>query len=342
MRERDLQGYLFDHPEVLFPDQKVLEKHREYPVGGKRVDLFFRLDDGCGYIVELKKVPITREHLGQVVEYYGLLRGVMASANLRMILVSPQIPAFRKVYLHELGIRCVEMSVPETAQVAQVKTEMRAAGKAEREEADLERSVMPGVGFDLGMVTGEVTQEAVALVHRAMRDLLVPLRRNFADCEIMPFRIDKAYSPDIECVRDEATNTLRYDRGRLWWAFRIGHAEEMPKNDLPNFSIIGAADGLELCVNAELRPAQEVVLRRLRDEPGWAVSGDRRARRRRAQPPGAGSRIGRGESGTGASRRCPCRPRMASSALDPVGEEGAERVVSRCRLKVRRIGAPSD
>jgi RecB family endonuclease NucS len=43
MLERDLQDYLFSHPEVLFPGLQVTEKQREYSIDGKRIDLLFQI-----------------------------------------------------------------------------------------------------------------------------------------------------------------------------------------------------------------------------------------------------------------------------------------------------------
>jgi hypothetical protein len=100
--ERDLQDYLFANPDILFPGQKIQEKAREYQIQGKRIDILFVVD-GTRYIVELKKVPIKREHIGQIVEYYGLMKSYLHEANLKMILVSPSIPEFRRAYLEELG-----------------------------------------------------------------------------------------------------------------------------------------------------------------------------------------------------------------------------------------------
>jgi len=114
MKERNIQDYLFANPAVLFPSGNITEKAREYSIQGKRIDLLFVVD-GVRYIVEIKNVPIQREHIGQVVEYYGLMKQYMKDANLAMILVSSSIPAWRAVFLEELGIRCVEIpTVPET------------------------------------------------------------------------------------------------------------------------------------------------------------------------------------------------------------------------------------
>jgi RecB family endonuclease NucS len=98
MKERNIQDYLFANPEVLFPSGNITEKAREYSIQGKRIDLLFVVD-GVRYIVEIKNVPIQREHIGQVVEYYGLMKQYMKDANLAMILVSSSIPAWRAVFL---------------------------------------------------------------------------------------------------------------------------------------------------------------------------------------------------------------------------------------------------
>ena len=113
MQERDLQNYLFNNPKVLFPGKNIQEKAREYSIHGKRIDLLFVVD-GVRYIIETKAIPLKRNHIGQIVEYYGLMKEYLQEANLKMILVSPSIPKWRSLFLEELGIRCVEIAkVPE-------------------------------------------------------------------------------------------------------------------------------------------------------------------------------------------------------------------------------------
>jgi hypothetical protein len=107
MLERDLQDYLFENPDVLFPDQVIQRKRREVSVGGRRIDLLFEVD-GVQYIIELKRDTIRREDIGQVFEYYGLMRQSNETAHFKMILVAPSIPEYRRIPLEEFGIRCVE------------------------------------------------------------------------------------------------------------------------------------------------------------------------------------------------------------------------------------------
>ena len=109
MKEKDIQNYLFDNPDYLFPNLSIQEKAKEYSIKGKRIDLLFRVD-GVRYIVEIKNTSIKREHIGQVVEYYGLMKEYLNEANLKMILVAPSIEKWQKTYLEELGIRCIEFN----------------------------------------------------------------------------------------------------------------------------------------------------------------------------------------------------------------------------------------
>ncbi len=95
--------------------------------------------DGVRYIIEIKNVPIQRDHIGQVVEYYGLMRHYMQGANLAMVLVSPSIPAWRAAYLEELGIRCVELpTVPTEQERARIQREFRSYAMKARQKMELE------------------------------------------------------------------------------------------------------------------------------------------------------------------------------------------------------------
>lgn len=77
MLERDLHDYLFENPDVLFPNQVINRKRREVFIEGRRIDLLFEVD-GVQYIIELKRDTIRREDVGQVFEYYGLMKCIQA------------------------------------------------------------------------------------------------------------------------------------------------------------------------------------------------------------------------------------------------------------------------
>ena len=121
MLERDLQDYLFQNPDVLFPGQIISRKRREVYIEGRRIDLLFEVD-GVQYIVELKRDTIKREDIGQIFEYYGLMRRSNETANFKMILVAPTIPKYRRIPLEEFGIRCFE--VPHRPESVQERTQL--------------------------------------------------------------------------------------------------------------------------------------------------------------------------------------------------------------------------
>jgi hypothetical protein len=55
--------------------------------------------------------------------------------------------------------------------------------------------------------------------------------------------------------------------GGAWWAYAFGDSEEMPKNDVPNISVMSMPWCLDLTVNAELRTSQAVMRTRIAEEP---------------------------------------------------------------------------
>jgi RecB family endonuclease NucS len=138
MLEKDLQDYLFSHPEVLFPGLHVTERQKEFCIEGKRIDLLFHID-GVRHIVELKAVPLTREHVGQIAEYYGLMRTRYTDAEFKLTLVAPSIPAYRSALLETIGIRCVEVpEIPTTQEVLrEVKGQIVKQQKYEGNRAEI-------------------------------------------------------------------------------------------------------------------------------------------------------------------------------------------------------------
>lgn len=266
MKERHIQDYLYANPEVLFPSGSITERAREYSIRGKRIDLLFVVD-GVRYIVEIKNVPIQREHIGQVVEYYGLMKHYMHGANLAMVLVSPSIPAWRAAYLEELGIRCVELpTIPTTSEERrriQSKSKTYAIKARERSETMSVLGDRESVSFQ--DVAGPVTLNNMAFAQHMLRDSLEPVRKSFSGYDVMPFSIRSPFSPDYLLERDpgRTTGVSTFTHGGTWWAYRFGFSDDLPKNDVPNISIIADTEGLDVTLNAELLPAQRVMLKRI-------------------------------------------------------------------------------
>lgn len=270
MTERDIQDYLHAHPEVLFPSGNITERGREYYIQGKRIDLLFVVD-GVRYIVEIKNRPIQREHIGQVVEYYGLMRHYMRDANLAMILVSSSIPAWRAAYLEELGIRCVEIpSVPSTdEEVKRIQKETQSASKRYKEKTRIETGLSDNEPIRFEDISSLVSPKGMAFARRSLAESLEPLRKAYAGYDILPFGITRTGSNDYDLEFNPSLNhgSEEFKQGGIWWAYRFGFAEDMPKNDVPNVSAISNATGIDIVLNAELQPSQRVLLKRIQANP---------------------------------------------------------------------------
>jgi hypothetical protein len=268
MKERHIQDYLYAHPEVLFPSGTITEKASEYSIHGKRIDLLFAVD-GVRYIVEIKNAPIQREHIGQIIEYYGLMRNYMKDANLAMILVSSSIPPWRATFLEELGIRCVEIpSVPTTEEERKsIQKDSRAYGKKAKRKAEV-GSVLPDVGVvSYEDIAGPASPKRMAFAQRMLRNTLEPIRKSFNEYDVVPFRITRLPTLDFDLEYDPAREhgTEEFIRGGIWWAYRFGFSEDLPPNDVPNISIVANRTGLDVTLNAELLPSQKVMLGRIRE-----------------------------------------------------------------------------
>jgi hypothetical protein len=268
--ERDLQNYLFEHPEMLFPGEEILEKLREVCVDGKRIDLLIRTA-GSRYIIELKAVPLTREHIGQVIEYYGQMRRSHQGDLLRMVLVAPSIPDYWSVFLEEIGVRCIEMSdIPsDFAESERVRKDAFAQSKREKAE-ELVSTWLPNLGpISYDDMASPVSKRSLAMSHRMLRDSLRGIREKFAPYEIKPIKMLHAGSQDSICERIPSgpNDVPMLKQGGAWWAYAFGESESMPKNDLPNISAMAMPWGFDLTVNAELRTSQTIMRARIAANP---------------------------------------------------------------------------
>lgn len=271
MREKEIQDYLYEHPEVIFPESLVQEKAREYSIHGRRIDLLFVVD-GIRYIVELKAIPLQRDHIGQVIEYYGLMKEYLNESNLRMIVVSPSIPSYRAKYLEELGIRCIQLpEVPKTPEtVREISRISRANIQREQAAAELSSLIQAGDRFVWGEANGPASPRTAAIARQFLRDTLESVRRHFSEYEVVPYGITRGHSLDFDLEYDEASpqECGTPVPGGAWWAYRFGQSQDAPPNDVPNISIVAYPSGLDVTVNAEIQPSQLVVQGKVRSSPG--------------------------------------------------------------------------
>ena len=74
-------------------------------------DVVFQDETGDTVIVEVKRGILSRDAVGQIMDYYGMLKRREPNRNIRLMLVANVIPRERIVYLKEIGISCVEIPV---------------------------------------------------------------------------------------------------------------------------------------------------------------------------------------------------------------------------------------
>ena len=94
------------YKELLSPDFELVE--RQYVFKNKRrADLIFIDKNKTKVIVELKRDAVTREDIGQLIEY----RGILDKENPRIILVAPIIPSTIKKSFEHFGIEYLEFNI---------------------------------------------------------------------------------------------------------------------------------------------------------------------------------------------------------------------------------------
>ncbi len=263
MLKRDLQDYLFENPDILFPGRIVSRKRREVYIEGRRIDLLFEVD-GVQHIVELKRDTIRREDIGQIFEYYGLMRHSNKTANFEMILVAPSIPTYRRIPLEEFGIRCVEVQHRPNSVQERATLVTHAVAYQKRQRADSASAAVPTAVDRIRFedLLPPTNPQSMRLSRLLLRDGLPSVQKAFSEYEVLPVRMGSSNQPDVLCFPGEKMPS-RFVRGGAWWAFSFGQSEAMPKNDVPNISVNALPWGLDFAVNAELRTSQEVMRRRI-------------------------------------------------------------------------------
>ena len=191
----------------------------------------------------------------------------MKDANLAMILVSSSIPAWRAAYLEELGIRCVEIpTVPTTEkEVERICKETITYSKKTRNKIEVKAALGDNESVSFDEIACPANLKGMAFARRMLTESLEPIRAVFTGYDIIPFGITRPSSQDFDLEYDQASNhgSEEFTHGGIWWAYRFGFFEDMPKNDAPNISIIANSTGLDVIINAGLQSSQKVMIDRI-------------------------------------------------------------------------------
>ena len=221
--------------------------------------------------MELKSKIIERENIGQVIEYYGLMKEYMKEANLKMVLVAPEIPKWRSTFLEELGIRCLEIKeIPNNSyESSKITSKMKSSLKRQVKDDSLLKLIdHPAEGFKKEDFQLGITPITFAKVSRYFKDLLPLVANKYPEFEITPYRVSRSRSPDFDFEYHGASGYGEpvFKKGQVWFAFRFGSTGNEPPNDVPNISVIMVHFAFDVCVNSELHPSQKVFINAIKSQ----------------------------------------------------------------------------
>jgi len=104
--ERQIEDVFEQYHELLIePGLRLLGRQQRVPGSRLRVDLLFEGKGRRKVVVELKKDTVSREDVGQLLEYAGLI------PNSRVILAAPRVPSSIKTSFEHYRIEYIEFSV---------------------------------------------------------------------------------------------------------------------------------------------------------------------------------------------------------------------------------------
>lgn len=124
------------HAELIESGLTLIERQHIFD-NRLRADLIFQDINGTKVIIELKRTAVTRENIGQLLEYHGLFD----TPKVRVILASPFIPeTIRKSFEH-FGIEYIQFSLTEIEKLyEQIKDKPRTEIK--KEKIELPKSIL--------------------------------------------------------------------------------------------------------------------------------------------------------------------------------------------------------
>jgi hypothetical protein len=108
LAEKHMEDLIAAHPDEFLEPGWRLDKRQGY-YEGRRIDLVFKDAHNRILLVELKRGVVTREHVGQIVEYYGLLRKRESGVGIELLLIGNNIPHERREFLCQTGIEVNEI-----------------------------------------------------------------------------------------------------------------------------------------------------------------------------------------------------------------------------------------
>ena len=100
MLEKDIENLLSRYPTELLSGDLIF-KGQQVKLGSYYADIVFEDKKGDMVIVEIKKGILRREAIGQIIEYYGLLKKREPNKEIRLMLIANVIPEGMTTLLSE-------------------------------------------------------------------------------------------------------------------------------------------------------------------------------------------------------------------------------------------------
>ena len=120
MLEKDIENLLAKHSSEFFPEHNLRFIGQQVKLGTYYADVIFENPKGEMIIVEIKRGILRRESIGQITEYYGMLKQKEPNKNILLYLVANVIPKEMTVFLKEkLGIEFVEIPASKIREIAE-------------------------------------------------------------------------------------------------------------------------------------------------------------------------------------------------------------------------------
>ena len=138
MTEHEMEDLLWSYPESLLNEKlEPVERQPSSSVG--RVDLVFRDRVGNLLVIEIKRGTLKRGAIGQLYDYFGMVKTLYPSEPVELMVVANVIPKDRKLALERNDIGYREVSEKEFRDVAKQNDYV-----FESERVDVQSSVNRG------------------------------------------------------------------------------------------------------------------------------------------------------------------------------------------------------
>lgn len=120
MLEKDIENLIAKHPEDFFPNKKLKLQGQQVRLGSYYSDIIFEDENDDLVIIEVKRGILSRDAIGQIMDYYGVLKEENPSRDIKLILVANVIPKERVVFMSEkLGIDSLEIPISKIIKMAE-------------------------------------------------------------------------------------------------------------------------------------------------------------------------------------------------------------------------------